>query len=417
VEGLCPMARTSARSGTGPGTAGRRPPRPVGRTAIVSGVAALGLLATACGSSGSKTAVTTTETTVASATSSAPSPPRTTTSRTTSTTSTTTSTSTSTTSTTTTTTTLPPAPHAPPAPLTGLPEANPAIRNRPALVVKIDNVTGAFPQAGLSAADVVIEEEVEGGLTRLAAIFQSQDAKVVGPVRSTRTSDVDVVDELNDPLYAYSGGQGAFVDAIDSARIVDVGFNDEPSAYYRSDSDGHYAPHDLFTSTFALYQFVRAGQGPPPSLFQFRPVGQAVNQAGAQSISTAKVVFPSTQAQWTWNPALSVWQRWQNGSPVVDQNTGKQVGVKNVIIQRIPYGVAGYTTGEGVPSVPEPIAEQVGSGEAWILTAGEVITGSWDRTSRTTPATYTDADSKPIELTPGNTWIELIPDGSVPSFS
>lgn len=132
----------------------------------------------------------------------------------------TTSTTTST-SPTTTSTTVPGAV----APLTGLP-VSPSIAQRPAVIVKIDNDRAAPPQSGLDQADVVYEEVVEGGITRYLSIFQSQDASPVGPVRSVRGTDSDIVRPIGG-LFAYSGGTPQYVSLIDSSGVKDVGANDD----------------------------------------------------------------------------------------------------------------------------------------------------------------------------------------------
>ena len=119
------------------------------------------------------------------------------------------------------------------APLTGLPDVSAAIAQRPALIVKIDNDAAAPPQSGLDQADVVYEEVVEGGITRYMAIFQSQDASPVGPVRSVRGTDSDIVRPIGG-LFAYSGGTPQYVNLIDASGVKDVGANDDGSAYYRS---------------------------------------------------------------------------------------------------------------------------------------------------------------------------------------
>ncbi|HEY1279471.1 MAG TPA: DUF3048 domain-containing protein, partial [Acidimicrobiales bacterium] len=149
------------------------------RTPLVTLAGVAALVAAAC-SGGSKAAEPTTTATT-------PAP--------------TTTTSTSTTSTTVaaTTTTAPVARYA----LTGLPVDDPATQNRPALVVKIDNHPEARPQTGLNQADVVYEEMVEG-ITRFFAVFQSADSTPVGPIRSARTTDVNIVAGLSKPLFAWS---------------------------------------------------------------------------------------------------------------------------------------------------------------------------------------------------------------------
>src|SRR4051812_13197810 len=123
------------------------------------------------------------------------------------------------------------APTAAVSPLTGLPVADAGKAGRVALIVKIDNAPEARPQAGLVEADVVYEEMVEGGITRLAAVYQSTDAKPVGPVRSARTTDVNIASELNHPLYGYSGGNKIFLAAIARAPLPDVGVDPFDSLY------------------------------------------------------------------------------------------------------------------------------------------------------------------------------------------
>jgi hypothetical protein len=342
---------------------------------VLAGATALALLLAACGGSGKKKAATAT---------------------------TTTTTMPSTTTTTIRTT----------APLTGLPQPDVARRDRVALVVKIDNVPAARPQAGLASADVVYEEMVESGLTRLAAVFQSADADPVGPVRSTRSSDVDIVSALNHPLFAYSGGQPRFVALLHDAGVVDVGANAQGGAFYRGRG---VAPDNLYTRTSALFAVAPPGAGPPPPLFSFRPAGQPVAGAGAAGAAPAvhaDVHFPASSATWDWDAASQTWKRGQNGTADVVQG-GQQISAANVIIQVLPYSTDGYASGEGiVPPPPIPKAESVGEGTAIVLTGGMVINVHWSKASPTAVTAYTDSAGQPVLLTPGQTWIELVPTGS-----
>ncbi|HET9769741.1 MAG TPA: DUF3048 domain-containing protein, partial [Acidimicrobiia bacterium] len=104
---------------------------------------------------------------------------------------------------------VPAAPTTAASPLTGLP-MDIKRSKRPALVVKIDNAPKARPQVGLNQADVVFEEGVEGGITRFAALFHSEESKPVGPVRSARTTDIKLLSALRHPLFAYSGANATF---------------------------------------------------------------------------------------------------------------------------------------------------------------------------------------------------------------
>lgn len=306
---------------------------------------------------------------------------------------------------TTTSSTLPPF-----EPLTGLAPPNEALLHRVALVVKVDNVDQARPQAGLDGADVVFEEQVEGQLSRLLAVFQSGDSTHVGPVRSTRTTDIDIVSALNRPLYAYSGGNASFVQQLDAAPLVDVGATVYGPPFY-SHSGPFAVPHDLYANTVALYGLAKPGSGPPPALFAFRAPGSPVTGSGAAPVSHVDVSFGLSGAAWDWTPASQAWQRSQNGTPDVLQD-GVRISAANVIVQMTPYTPDGYASGEGVyPPPPIPKGQTVGTGPALVFTGGMVIHATWAKAAPTAVTQYTDASGQPILLTPGHTWVELVPVG------
>jgi hypothetical protein len=256
---------------------------------------------------------------------------------------------------------------------------------------------------------VVYEEMVEGGLTRLAAIFQSQLPDPVGPIRSGRTTDEGIIDDLNDPVFAYSGANTDFLAALGQQPVVNVNADTNPSVFFRGGT--HPAPHNYFANATALEALAAPGKGAPPALFAYRAAGSAPN-AGATATATATINFPSAQAVWTWQAKTGTWLRAQNGSPDVDI-TGKQVSVANVVVQSIPYVTA--LTEAGGTIIPE--GQQVGTGKAWVLTDGSMIQATWARPSLTAVATYTDSAGQPVLLTPGQTWVELLPDNLTPSFT
>jgi hypothetical protein len=279
-------------------------------------------------------------------------------------------------------------------------------------VVKIDNLDpDARPQTGVTTADVCFEEQVEGGITRFACVWQSRDTGVVGPVRSTRTTDVAIVSELGRPLYAFSGGNTNFLAAIRAAPIVDVGADARPNAYYRAGPK--VAPHNLYTTVTTLYTFTPAGALPPPALFTFRAAGAAVNAAGAVPIIHTDMKFPGTGGpivMWDWDAASQTWKRGQNNS--VDATTdGGQISAANVIFQYVSYPIVGYQR-EGNANSPIPMAQLIGQGDAIVLSGGTKIQARWSKPSATAVTQYTDANGAPIGITPGQTWIELVPVGT-----
>ena len=266
-------------------------------------------------------------------------------------------------------------------------------RNRPAIVIKIDNVEDARPPVGINKADIVFEELVEGGLTRLAAVFQSQGSDPVGPVRSARSTDVHLFPMLNAPLFANSGGNGGVRYELSQSTLVDAGNSAVPNAYYRDDN--REVPHNLFTSTTELWKALGSKGGTPPAFFSFRAPTTPL-PASAQPIKGVTIRFP-TRIDYDWNG--TGWVRTMNGRLHVD-SAGVQIAPTNVIVQFVSYKQSNAD-----PNSPEAVV--IGSGDAWILTAGHMILGTWSRKDDQSIPIYTDGDGNPITLTPGTTWIEL----------
>jgi hypothetical protein len=298
------------------------------------------------------------------------------------------------------------------APLTGLPAASPSIAERPAVIVKIDNDAAASPQSGLDQADVVYEEVVEGGITRYLAVFQSQDADPVGPVRSVRETDADIVRPIGG-LFAYSGGIPPFVNLIDSTGIIDVGANDDGGAYYRSNARN--APDNLYTSTTVLRQRTPIGAGPPPPLFDYVGAHQKFMEPGEKAVSQATVTMSgATVATWSYDAATKQWNRSTNGVPQsvtvgTTLSPGPAVAFTNIIVEMVPYQNTGYTDPAGNP-VPD--ANIVGSGHAVILSDGELTDATWSKPTPSAITTYQASDGSPIRLLRGTTWVMLAPEGT-----
>jgi hypothetical protein len=296
-------------------------------------------------------------------------------------------------------------------PLLGLPGQVP---DRPALAVKIENTDRGRPQTGLVQADIVMEEVVEGGLTRLMAVFHSQDPDTVGPVRSARSTDISLLAELDRPLFAWSGANPTFAAAVRNADIVDVGFAAVPDAYRRDDA--RRAPYDLYASPVDL----RAagvesdpGLGPPPALFAYRAPGAGVDAPDAEPIggyttATGGTTGLATTIRWDWDARSATWLRTQDGSPHVDDQ-GARVSAVNVVIRFTDYRDTGIRDSIGAV-VPEAVT--VGDGDAWLLSDGRVQRGRWHKQGPDAPTTYTDLEGTPLRLTPGPTWVELLPPGT-----
>jgi hypothetical protein len=284
----------------------------------------------------------------------------------------------------------------PTAPLTGLPDPDGQAASRPALFVKIDNAdfaeagTPPRPQGGIEVADVVYEEIVEGNYTRFNAVFNSQVPEPVGPIRSVRAMDTDIVWPLGG-IFAFSGGTQANLDLIHTAPVTIVDENNSGPAFFRRSDMGKESPHNLYGHGQGLFDF--GGQPvPPPSLFSY--LGKKGRFRGDEDIAAFTVGFdPGYAPTYTWDDATGTWLRDIEGEPFMSES-GQQIAPTNVIVQFTQYNGAG----EGVI---------VGEGDAWVFTDGQVIRGRWVRSVREQVTEYFDAAGKKIRLEPGTTWVEF----------
>ena len=292
----------------------------------------------------------------------------------------------------TTTTTAPPV-----YPLTGQAATDPTNIFRSAMVAKIDNAEAARPQVGLNQADIVYEERVEG-ITRFAAVFHSRDSDPVGPVRSARTSDLDLLASLNKPFLVYSGGNGYVEGALSDADVTKTGHNEAFDQYVRDPE--RRGPHNLFTSVSVLYAlFADQSDGPPPALFTYRADGEALVATALPAPGATIDYGNGLDVDFVWDETRQGWVRFQRGELHVDA-AGLPIAPQNVVII--------YTDYVASPADPRsPEAVTTGEGEATILTAGAVIQGRWQRVSPEAPWVLTDRAGNPINLTPGQTFVAL----------
>jgi len=281
------------------------------------------------------------------------------------------------------------------APLTGLPDPNGVANHRPAITVKVNN-TNANTQAGVDQADVVYEEVVEGQYTRLAAIFNSHAPNKVGPVRSVRLTDPSIVWPIGG-VFVFSGGAQYALDGIDRAPVKQLDETRAGSMMFRDDSAE--APYNLWAHVDEMFKAEKdAKPVPPPHLFTYRADGTPLV---GTAVTSVRVGFEAGfDVTWTWDSKQRAWVRTtgsQAASPT--QGDGANVAPKNVVVLKVHY--AGGVGVEGSE------AELTGSGDALVFTAGREIQGTWERSAKEDPTKLLDADGKEIELTPGQTWVEL----------
>jgi Protein of unknown function (DUF3048) N-terminal domain/Protein of unknown function (DUF3048) C-terminal domain len=270
--------------------------------------------------------------------------------------------------------------------------------SHPSLAAKIDDHPGARPQVGLERTDIVFEELVEGGLTRYVAVWDSDIPEEIGPVRSIRPMDPDIISAFGG-IVAYSGGQQRFVALMQHTPVFNAIHGQKATAdtFYRTKSKA--APHNVIVRASML-----VGQhldlAPPIQQFAFS-LDLASSTAAKEGAPTAAINFVFSQAtkpSWTYDPSITGYLRAQLGVADLDSN-GAQLHATNVIALRV-----GIDTSLGVPKT-----KIIGSGEAWVSTGGGTIHGTWTKGAPTQPIRLTDDNGVVIRLAPGNSWIELVP--------
>ncbi|WP_405915532.1 DUF3048 domain-containing protein [Streptomyces sp. NBC_00728] len=263
----------------------------------------------------------------------------------------------------------------------------------PVLAVKIDNVPGARPQTGLDAADIVYAEQVEGGLSRLMAIFAGTLPEAVGPVRSARESDLEVLRQFDDPTLAFSGAQRKLLPLIDSAPLRPETPGKVSDAWYRG--TGKAAPHNLYLRPRRLMGSA-PGEAALTTGFRF---GAA--PPGGTPEASRTVRFPSARFTFTWSADRGRWLVAMDGTPTVTTD-GTSVAPATVVVQHVKVRKSRYHDVNGNNS---PYTESVGSGTAEVLRDGRSFDANWTRPEAAGGTRFTTPDGAPLNFAKGQVWV------------
>ena len=282
--------------------------------------------------------------------------------------------------------------------INGLPVLDPTLMDRRVLAVKIDNHPNARPHSGIDQADMVIEMLVEG-ITRFITIWHESDVDYLGPNRSGRPTDANLLPAFNEPTFTISGAQG-WVQNMITGNGVNL-IKELSEGTFRI--SGRAAPHNLYVDTFTLRETADAREYPnePPEgpIWTFGPM-----PATAVPASSVTIGFSGNPVVWDWDETEGLWLRSINGreSMVRDQE-GEETRVG------VPVMVALYTNQYTINGLPS--SEVTGTGDAYVFADGEYVQGTWEREELTDWFTLTDTEGNAIEVPPGKVWVSLVPAG------
>jgi hypothetical protein len=269
------------------------------------------------------------------------------------------------------------------------------------LAVVLDNSPKGRPQAGLLEADVVYEVPVEGGLTRLLAIYTHGTAGKIGPVRSTRPYFLSLAAEYTG-VQVHSGGSPEALKQITQQKIASLNELSKASAaaYWRSQQRAR--PYNLYSSTERLRAAVEKGKLDEPvnlnGLLFYTPGNGPTEGTPAPAFGIA--FSKNTQVSYNYDAEQQVYLRQMDGKPHLDGDNGGQLKAANVIVQWVS---------------PKTLDKQgrldlgiIGTGPARVYTQGQWVEAVWSRPEGENKTYYRDSNGLEIPLTPGQTWIEIV---------
>ena len=281
--------------------------------------------------------------------------------------------------------------------------------NGPVLVVKIDDTSSAHPQIGLEDADVVYIEQVEGGLTRLAAIFSSVIPTRIGPVRSARISDIEIMAQYGRVAFAYSGARRSLLPVIAAANLQNLGAQSQSPTIYTNDVTRRQ-PHAMVLRADLLMQRVIDKDY---KIDLAKSVGWNFGDTQLQGveISRATVHWPSATYGVVWSSLEKRWHLTHNNVQNLS-DLGRVLGPTTFVIQIVSITPSEY--GDKFGGVT-PFSNTVGNGSGYILRDGKSFTARWSRLSPELGTTWTSLDGSEIAFAPGQVWVALT--GGEPDFT
>jgi len=271
----------------------------------------------------------------------------------------------------------------------------------PVMAVKIDDTSSSRPQIGLEDADLVYIEQVEGGLTRLAAIFSSTIPREVGPVRSARISDIDILAQYGKVIFAFSGAQRAMLTVISNSNLWDYGAQRSSPIIYTRD-ENRPSPYNMVLRGDLLLEKVNSDSR---EVAISKSIGWNFGDApdGGVAIDSVSVQWPASKYEATWSSSEKRWLLSNFGKPNFAAS-GKQLGPKTFVIQKVEMSDSIFRASDGSYT---PLSETVGNGTGYILRDGRAFKANWKRPNPKVGTTWTLADGSEIKFAAGSIWVAL----------
>ena len=271
----------------------------------------------------------------------------------------------------------------------------------PVLVVKIDDTRQAHPQIGLEDADIVYIEQVEGGLTRLAAIFSSTIPNRVGPVRSARISDIELLEQYGRVAFAYSGAQKKMRPVIEAANLEDLGAQNHSSTIYTTDPN-RIQPYAMVLRADLLMQYVKdKGISIESSKWMGWNFGDAPNQG--VPINSVHLSWPASSYDAHWSKSEKRWLLDHSYQPDI-ADSGKRLGPQTLVIQLVSISDSIYKDKVGGVT---PFSATVGEGRGYILRDGRAFEAQWSRPDGSSGTSWSTLDGEKISFSKGQIWVAL----------
>ncbi|MEO7126445.1 MAG: DUF3048 domain-containing protein [Nakamurella sp.] len=273
----------------------------------------------------------------------------------------------------------------------------------PVIAVKIENTDAGMPQYGVSDADIIYTEQVEGGLVRLIAIFHTVLPKEVGAVRSVRSTDVELLPSFGAPILVYSGGATAQLRRLRDSVLIATTEGD--AGFWRSKVKR--APYNLHANLQEVAAKYTGKAKAQPMGFDFDL--HDLRLRTAPLLNEISVTMRNGQTSFRYSDGRYRAYFWDK--PYVDAVGNKPVFVDNVVVQRVDDSVLdGTIDPAGNPSY---LTKTIGSGSFTLYRDGRAITGTWTRAKPADPTQYLGSDGKPVLFKPGKTWVLLAPKNAV----